>query len=119
MIPMGALSTSSTSLAMMMKLQMDWDTLSEELVFKNVPSKIIVDDVLLYGRISGQLLAYFRKVLDFLKHHRATLKLKKFKWFQDRCKFVGMDMAAGVTQPVQSKNNAFVKLDQPNIWGYL
>ena len=45
---------------------------------------IIVDDVLLYGRTAGHCLEYFRTVLDVLKHHHATLKLKKCKWFQDR-----------------------------------
>ena len=74
---------------------------------KNVASKVIVDDMLLYGITTRQLPSYFRTVLDVLKHHRATLKLKRCKWFQDRCKFVGMDMEAGVTQPAQSKNKAF------------
>ena len=73
-------------------------------------SKIIVDCVLLYRRTAEQLLTYFRTVLDVLKHHRATLKVKKCKWFQDRCKFLGMDMAAGGTQPAQSKNEDFVNL---------
>ena len=82
--------------------------------FENVASKIIVDDMLLYGRTSRQLLDYFRTVLDVLKHYHATLKLKKCKWFQDRCKFVGMAVAAGGTQPAQSKNEAFPKIEQPN-----
>ena len=98
---------------------MEWDTLAKEHVLKNVASKIIVDDVLLYGRTSRQLLDYFRTVLDVLKHHRATLKLKKGKWFQDRCEFVGMDVAADGTQPAQSKNEAFAKIEQPNTWGDL
>ena len=44
---------------------------------KNIASKIIVDDVLLYGHIDAQLLVYFITVLYVLKHHRVTLKLKK------------------------------------------
>ena len=74
---------------------------------KNVSIKIIVGDLLLYGRTDEQLLDYFRRVLDVLKNHSATLKLKRCKLFQDRCKFVGMDVAAGGTQPTQSKNEAF------------
>ena len=66
--------------------------------------------MLLYGRTARQLLSYFRTVLDVLKYHRATLKLKKFKWFQDRCRFVGIDVAAGETQPEKSKNEDFAKL---------
>ena len=82
--------------------------------FKAVASIIIIDDVLLYGYTAEQLLAYFRTVLDVLKHHHATLKLKKCKWFQDRYEFVGIYVAAGGTQSAQSKNKAFVKLEQPS-----
>ena len=62
---------------------------------KNTAPKIIVDDVLLYGHTPYNLLAYFRTVMGVQKHHNATLKLNKCKWFQDRCKFVGMEVAAG------------------------
>ena len=77
---------------------------SQRTWFEIFESKIIVDDVLLYGRTADQLLAYFRTVLDVLKHHHTTLKLKKCKWFQDKCEFVDMDVEAGVTQSAQSKN---------------
>ena len=43
---------------------------------KNVASKVIVDEVLLYGRTTEQLICYFRTVLDVLKHHITTLKLE-------------------------------------------
>ena len=76
---------------------------------KNVASKIIVDNVLLYGRTAGQLLDYFRTVMNILKHRRDSLNLKIFKWFQDRCEFVGVDVVEGVTQPAQSQNEAFSK----------
>ena len=46
----GSLNAASIFVAMMMKLQMEWDTLATERVLKNVAPKIIVDDVLLYGR---------------------------------------------------------------------
>ena len=77
---------------------------------KNVASKIIVDDVLLHGRTDDKIISYFRTFLDVLKHHCATLKLKKCKWYQDKCKVLGMDVAAGGTQPVKSKNEDFTKL---------
>ena len=102
-LPMGSLNSDPTFVAMMMKIQMKWDTLVKERGLNFFASKIIVDDVLLYGRTSEQLLAYFRTVLDFIKHHHATLKLKKCKCFQDRCKFLGMDVTASGTQPEQSK----------------
>ena len=87
--------------------------------FENFCIKIIVDDVLLYETTAGQLLAYFRTVLDVLEHHNATLKLKNCKWFQDRCDFVWIDVAAGGTQPEQSKNEAFSKIERPSTWGDL
>ena len=65
------------------------------------------------------ILDYFITVLYILKHHRATLKLKIFKWFQDRYEFVGMDVAEDGTEPTQSKNEAFAKLEQSTIWGDL
>ena len=73
----------------------------------------------LYGITTKQILAYFRTVLDDLKHHHATLKLKICKWFQDRCEFLGVDFTVGGTQPVHSKNEAFAKLEKPNTWGDL
>ena len=97
-MPMGDLNAASTFLAMRMKLKMEWDTISQERGLKMLHQKIIVGDLLLYGRTFKQLLSYFRTVLNFLKHHHATLKLKKWKWFQYRCKFVGIDVAAGLTR---------------------
>ena len=96
-MPMGDLNADQIFVAMTTKLKMEWDTLSKQQSLKNISSKII----------SEQLLAFFRTVLEILKHHRATLKLKKCKRFQDMCKFLGMDLAAGETKPAQSKNEAF------------
>ena len=70
---------------------------SQRTWFQKVASKIIVDDVLLYGRTAEQLLDYFRTVLDVIKQHPATINSKKCTWFQDRCEFVGIDVAAGQT----------------------
>ena len=111
---MGSLNTAPTYVSLMTKLQRECDTLAKECGLKKLAPKIIVDDVLLYGRTANQILAYFRTVLDFLKHHCATLKLKICKWFQDRCEFSGMDMTAGVTQPSHPKNEYFAKLERPN-----
>ena len=118
-MPIGALNAAPTFVAMMIKPYMEWSTLAKERGLKFFASKIIVDDMLLYGRTAEQLLDYFRIFLDVLKHHRSTLKLEKRKWFHDRCKFVGMDVAAGGTQPAHSKNEDFSKLERPNTRGYL
>ena len=98
-MPIGDLNSAPKFVAMIMKLKLEWDTLAKERVLKNVAYKNIVDDLLLYGRTSENLLDYSRTVLDALTHHHVTLKLKNCKWFQDMCKFVGMDVAARVTQP--------------------
>ena len=66
--------------------------------------------MLFYGHTPEKLLAVFRTVLYVLKHHHSTLKPIIFKWFQGRCKFVGMDVAEGRTQPAQYRNEAFSKL---------
>ena len=118
-MPMGGLNAAPACVAMMTKLHMEWDTLAKVHGMKNFASKIIVDDVLLYVGIAKHLIAYFRTVLDVLKQHFATLKKKKYKWFQNRCEFLGMDVAAGGTQPAQSKNEAFEKLERPNTREYL
>ena len=87
--------------------------------FEKYPKINIIDDVLLYVRTDDQLIAYFITVLDVLKQLRAKLKLKKWKWFQDRCEFVGMDVAEGGSKYAQSKNEVFAKIDQLNTWGDL
>ena len=83
-IHMGALNASPKFVALMMKLHIGWYTLAKKRVLKNVASKLIVDDVLLYGHKAEQLLDYFIMVLGVLKHQRTTLKLKICKWFQYR-----------------------------------
>ena len=55
-IPMGALSSYPIFLAMMTKLQTEWDKLAKERGIRVSASKIIVDDVLLYGRTATHLL---------------------------------------------------------------
>ena len=108
-MPMGELNEAPTYVAMTTKLQMEWDTLARERVLKNVASNIIVDDVWLSGHTEAHLLVYFRTVLDFFKHHCATLKLKKWKWFKERCEFLVMYLVAGGTQPAKPKNEDLPK----------
>ena len=75
-MPKGSLNEVPIFYEMTMKLQMEWDTLLKEHRMNNFSSKLIVGDVLLYGRTSKQLLECFRTFLEALKHHRTTLKLK-------------------------------------------
>ena len=87
LMPMGALKAAPTFVAMAMELKTEWGSLAQERGLKFFVSKIIFDYVLLYGRIEEQILDCFITVLYVLKHHCATLKLKKWKWLWDRCKF--------------------------------
>ena len=115
-MPMEALNVDPTFASTMMKLQMECDTVAKENGLKTFVSKLIVDCVLLYGLTEDRIIVCFRKFLDILKHHCAKLKLKRYNWIQFRCKVLGMDVAAGETQPAQSKNVAFSKLERPNTW---
>ena len=55
-MPMGALNSASTFIAMMTKLKTK-DTLAQEQHLQGVGSKVIVDDVLLYGETAKTLMA--------------------------------------------------------------
>ena len=76
-MPIVELNPAPTFAAIMMKLQMEWDILAKESGLKFFASKIVVDDVLLYGLSEKHILAYSITVLDVLKHYRATLKMRK------------------------------------------
>ena len=116
-ITMGYLNAAPKAVSMIIKTQMEWDTLAKECGLKNIASKITVDDVLLYVCTAKQLLSYFRAFLDILKHQQYTLKPKNCKLFQDRCDFLGMYVAAGGTKPSNPKNEVFANLYQPNTRG--
>ena len=118
-MPMGALNSTATFVAMMTTLQKEWEAKASKLGISGCGFKVIVDDVLLFGREEETLLRYFRVVLDMLKHHRATLKLKKCSWFQSSCKFVGMDVGAGDNQPASSKFEAIHNLETPKTFADL
>ena len=92
-MPMGYLNTDSTFVATRMKPQMEWDTLSKEGSMKMLHKS--VNYVLLYECSDKKLLVYFITLLDFLKQQCAKRKLKRWKWFQYRCGFLGMRMASG------------------------
>ena len=81
-MPMGALNAAPTFLAMLMKLQMQCNKLAKERALENFASNIFFDDVLLYVHTSKKILEYFRTVMDILKHHHVTLKLKVANGFK-------------------------------------
>ena len=77
---------------------------------------MIMDNVLVYERDPDSLLWYFRVVLEVLKHHHATVKLQKCKWFRDQCKFVGVDVKSDGNSPAKLKYKAFLELGHPKQW---
>jgi hypothetical protein len=115
-MPMGALNSAATFVAMMTKLQTKWDEAARLQGIPNAGSKVIVDDVLLYAETAETLLAYFRCFLDVLKEHRATINLSKCKWFRQCCEFVGIDVTPEGNQPAESKYKAFQALPRPETW---
>ena len=52
-MPMRVLNTDPTFVSMMINLQMEWVILAKECGLKNVASKVIADDVFLYGHIEN------------------------------------------------------------------
>ena len=82
-MPMGALNSAPIFVAMMLTLRQKWDHLADKQGIVKCRSKVIVDDMLVYGRDPDSLLRYFKVVLEVLKHHRATVKLQKCKWVRD------------------------------------
>ena len=115
-MPMGALNSAATFVAMMTKLQVKWDEIAEQRGIQNAGSKVIVDDILLYAETADSLLSYFRCFLEVLVDHRATINLRKCKWFRSRCEFVGIDVTPEGNQPAQSKYHAFQALNRPETW---
>ena len=115
-MPMGALNSAATFCAMMETLKQEWNKVAAEKQIQHCDTKVIVDDVLIYGRDSDELIRYFGVVVDVIKHHRATLKLKKCKWFGKSCEFVGVDVTSEGNKPAESKLQAFLDLPAPRTW---
>ncbi len=118
-MPMGALNGAAVFVAMMAKMQKEWDELARSRGITHCASKVIIDDVLIHGREAEMLLRYFRAVVDTLKHYRASIKLRKCSWFHGSVEFVGIDVGADGNRPAQSKHEAFEKLPRPARWADL
>ena len=112
-MPMGTLNSAPTFVSMMLTLRELWEGLARGHDIQHCRAKVIIDDVLLYGWDPLTLLKYFRSVLDVLKEHRAMVKLKKCKWFRNRCEFVGVDVKSDGNSPAESKFQAFRELGRP------
>ena len=88
---------------------------------ENIASKITSGNLFLYVHTEEHILPYFITVLYVLKHHRVTNNLKKYRWFQYMCEFVGMYVAEVGAQPAQSKLihlPRYINLIYGDIWEF-
>ena len=118
-MPMGFLNSHAIFVAMMTVIQKEWDEEAEKRGITRVGSKIIVDDILLWGFTIQLLLAYFEVVLITLKNRRATLKLKKTYLLPEKPDFVGVQVNADGNSPAESKYDAFNRIPPPETWSDL
>ena len=118
-MPMGSLNAHAVFVAMMTKLQAKWTTNADIAKLPRTGSKVIVDDILLYAYTVGALFSLWKMVLNVLQHHSATIKLKKCKFFDRQCEFVGVDIGQDGNSPATSKYEAFMKLPRPETWADL
>ena len=112
-MPMGTSDAHPFFVAMMQKFKIKWEALAKERKVKGCGSKITVDDVLLHGLEVDQLIAYFRCVLEVLQQHRATVKLRKCRFFPATAEFVGHELSKDGNRPSSSKFEAFEKMTKP------
>ena len=115
-MPMGFLNSHAIFVAMMATMQAEWEQKAAARGLKNVGSKIIVDDVLLYAPTIEDSLAYFRIILEVLQHHRVTIKLKKCHFFEPDVEFVGVDVCHRGNSPAASKFEVFRRIPPPQTW---
>ena len=108
-----ALNSAPVFVAMVMELQGKWNRLAEQQAMKDCGCSVIVNDVHVSGRVKDKLLRYFKCIMEIFMHYRATINLRKCKWFQDKCKFVRVDVCAGGNRPAHSKFSTFDKLGPP------
>ena len=137
-MPMGALNSTPTFVAMMTDFQAEWDQLARDrgIDTKKVRllrtgsatpkdltqaygSEVIVNDMLWYAEDIDTLFKYFQCALDVLLQYRVTIRLKKCQWLPPTIKFVGIQLGPNGNSPAQSKFPAFAKLPPPETFGDL
>ena len=79
-------------------------------------AKLIMDDLLLYGRTADATFKYLHVVLTVLRKYRATLKLRKSKWFAKETEFVAIDVTGEGNKPAKSKFDTIKDLPAPATW---
>ena len=96
-------------------LKQEWTKLAQERGIDKCGSKIIVDNVFLFGPKMESVLAFFRVVIEVsYQHYRATIKLRKCKFFNtEPTEFIGIDVAPEGNSPASSNFKAFKQLTPP------
>jgi hypothetical protein len=113
-MPMGATNAHPVFVAIVACFKKKWDALACGLHLENTRSAVIVDDIILSAQDEETLINYFVCILKILQHHRATVKLKKCRFFPSTAEFVGLDIHKEGNSPAKSKFEAFKNLGPPN-----
>jgi hypothetical protein len=66
-------------------------------------SKVIIDDILLFGNSTKYLILYFECVCQVFQKYRVSFQLKKCEFFKDRIEYVGHDLRPKGNSPAASK----------------
>ena len=115
-MPMGATNAHPVFVALISKFKKEWDKTAEALKLQNYGSRVIVDDIILFAFDIPTLLQYFECVLKTLQHYRCTAKLRKCRFLPKIAEFVGLDIHPEGNAPAKSKDDAFAKLEKPQLF---
>jgi hypothetical protein len=66
-------------------------------------SKVIIDDILLFGMTSKYLIMFFESICKIFQKYRVSFQLKKCEFFKDRIEYVGHDLRPTGNSPAASK----------------
>lgn len=69
-------------------------------------SKVYIDDIIIYSDTFEEHIDHLKQVLDILKQHGLTVKVKKCKLVKDSLDFLGHKIGKGFIQPQDAKIKA-------------
>lgn len=116
MMAMGLTNAHPFFVCVMSILREEWNEKRDEQGLANCDSRVIVDDLILFGKEIITTLAYWRCSLEVLKHYRFTAKLRKCRFISEDTEFAGIDITNAGNTPAHSKDDAFRALERPKSW---
>ena len=117
-MPMGCTNAHPAFVAIMMKFQREWrkKALAKGITPQMADSRMIVDDLIVFSHKADWCIQFFVCVLEVLAYYRASLKLRKCRFFEPITEFTGVDVSEFGNSPAHSKDETFSKLDRPRSW---